>query len=708
MTRYAVGIDVGGTFTDCVLLDDEGAITTGKASSTPPDFWTGVLDSIADAAGALGLTRPGVLGQTRLVVHGTTIAENALVTGTGARAGLLTTRGFEDTLLIMRAKGRWVGLTETELTHIVRTDKPKPIIPRDMIEGVTERMDVDGEVVTPLDLASAEQAIRRLLDRGAQSLAISLLWAFVNPAHEQALADLAAKLAPGLFITTGSELAPYTGEYERTATTAINAYLGDIAGRYIAGLADRLAAEGLAAPLLITQAYGGALRAEVAARNAVGLIESGPASGMIASRFVAETLGYQNVIATDMGGTTFKVGLIADGMLEQAQEPNFGKYNVLVPKIDVRSIGAGGGSIAALDAESGALRVGPQSAGADPGPVCYRRGGTRPTVTDAAVILGYLNPAFFLGGKMPLDREGAERAIEEQIARPLGLSPVEAAAGIYKIACSQSADLIRRVSIERGHDPRDFVIFAFGGAGPVHAATYAYHLGASRIVVPFTASVHCAMGAVCADVVREYGLGDPMRFPPDPDRINANYARLEARARDDLRADGFDDAAIELQRSLDFKFRRQVHVVRMPVSGGALTRGDLERLHDDFENAYERRYGKGSAFRAAGTEVVTFRVEGIGRVPKPQLRQQAPTADLPAAAHAGARCAYFVDPDDPAAPPVPCAETPVYRLPGLVAGNRVTGPAIIETPVTTIVLPPRQTATVDAYLNVAIELEASA
>src|SRR5687767_2636060 len=235
-TGFAVGIDVGGTFTDCVLLDDAGAITAGKALSTPPDFWNGVLDSIADAAGALGLTRPAVLGRTRLLVHGTTIAENALVTGTGARAGLITTRGFEDTILIMRAKGRWVGLSETELTHIVRTDKPPPIIPRHLIEGITERIDADGEVVTPLDLASAEGAIGRLLGRGAESLAISLLWSFVNPAHEQAVAELAERLAPGLFITTGSELAPYTGEYERTATVAINAYLGDIAGRYIAGL----------------------------------------------------------------------------------------------------------------------------------------------------------------------------------------------------------------------------------------------------------------------------------------------------------------------------------------------------------------------------------------------------------------------------------------------------------------------------------------
>jgi N-methylhydantoinase A len=409
-----------------------------------------------------------------------------------------------------------------------------------------------------------------------------------------------------------------------------------------------------------------------------------------------------------MGGTTFKVGLIADGALEQAQEPNFGKYNVLVPKIDVRSIGAGGGSIASIEAESGAIKVGPQSAGADPGPVCYGHGGTRPTVTDAAVVLGYLNPDFFLGGKMPLDSRGAARAIEGQIAQPLGLSTVEAAAGIYKIACSHSADLIRRVSIERGHDPRDFVIFAYGGAGPVHAATYAHHLGASRIVVPFTASVHCAMGAVCADVVREYGLGDPMRFPPDPDRINANYERLEARAREDLRADGFDDAGIDLERSLDFKFRRQVHVVRMPVPGGRLTAEALERLHDEFESTYERRFGRGSAFRAAGTEVVTFRIEGIGCVAKPQLKQQAAQAAIPAEARGGARLAYFADPEAPAAPPVAWEQTPVYRLPGLVAGNRVAGPAIVETPVTTIVLPPRHAATVDAYLNVAIELEASA
>jgi N-methylhydantoinase A len=328
-------------------------------------------------------------------------------------------------------------------------------------------------------------------------------------------------------------------------------------------------------------------------------------------------------------------------------------------------------------------------------------------VTDADVILGYVNPEFFLGGKMALDRAGAERAIDEQIARPLGLSVVEAAAGIYKIACSHSADLIRKVSIERGHDPRDFILFAYGGAGPVHAGMYAQHLGSAQILVPFTASVHCAMGAVCSDVVREYGLSDPMRFPPDPERVNANFARLEQRARDDLRADGFGDDAITLRRYLDLKFRRQVHVVRMPLQDGTLSAEDLERLNDEFEETYERRYGKGSAFRAAGTELTTFSVEGTGRVAKPELRKQEPSAQIPADARAGTRTAYFVDAEDPSAPPR-AMETPLFRLPGLVAGNELTGPAIIETPVTTIVVQPGQRASVDAYLNVLIAVNGTA
>jgi N-methylhydantoinase A len=327
-------------------------------------------------------------------------------------------------------------------------------------------------------------------------------------------------------------------------------------------------------------------------------------------------------------------------------------------------------------------------------------------VTDADIVLGYLNPDFFLGGKMALDRAGAERAIDEQIARPLGLSVVEAAAGIYKIACSHSADLIRKVSIERGHDPRDFIIFAYGGAGPVHAGLYAQHLGSAQVLVPFTASVHCAMGAVCADVVREYGLSDPMRFPPDAARVNANFARLEQKAREELRADGFEDENIKLRRFLDLKFRRQVHVVRMPLKDGTLTAEDLERLNDEFEETYERRYGKGSAFRAAGTEITTFSVQGTGEVAKPELRKQSRTTQVPADARAGTRTAYFVDAEDPAAPPQ-AAETPLYRLPGLVAGNEITGPAIIETPVTTIVVQPGQRASVDEYLNVLIAVGAT-
>src|SRR5581483_11399994 len=327
----------------------------------------------------------------------------------GTRAGLITTRGFEDTLLIARARARWLGLSETEIKRIVKTEKPPPLIPRVLTEGIVERIDADGRVVTPLDLGSAERAIRRLLAAGVRSLAISLLWSFVNPAHEQAVAALAAKLAPELFVTTGAELAPYEGEYERTNTVAMNACLGEIAGRYLATLRRLLEEEGLRAPLLVTQGYGGALRAEVAARNAVGLIESGPASGMVASRYVGAALGCRNIIATDMGGTTFKVGLIADGLLEQGTNPTLARYSVLVPKIHVESIGAGGGSIAWLAEGTGTLQVGPRSAGALPGPACYGRGGSEPTVTDADLVLGYLNPAFFLGGQMRLERAAAER-----------------------------------------------------------------------------------------------------------------------------------------------------------------------------------------------------------------------------------------------------------------------------------------------------------
>ncbi|HZS02503.1 MAG TPA: hydantoinase/oxoprolinase family protein [Chloroflexota bacterium] len=702
-TSYAIGIDVGGTFTDCVVLDDAGALTTGKAPSTPPDFWHGVLDAIGDAAGALGLARADLLRRARLIVHGTTIAENALVTGTGARTGLITTRGFEDTLLIMRAKGRLIGLSEREMTHVVRHEKPMPIVPRALIAGVVERVDAEGEVVTPLDPASAERAIRHLVEQGAEALGVSLLWSFLNPAHEQAIAALAAELAPGLFVTISSELAPYTGEYERTATVAINAYVGTVAERYLRTLTDTLAAEGATAPLLITQAYGGALSAAAAARNGVGLIESGPASGMVASRFVGRLGHYPNIIATDMGGTTFKAGLIADGAMDLAAEPQFGKYAMMAPKIDVRSVGQGGGSIAYVDEESGGLRVGPQSAGSVPGPVCYGRGGTRPTLADADLVLGYLNPAFFLGGRMPLDRAAAERAIEEQIARPLGLSTVEAAAGIYTIACAESADLIRRISIERGHDPREFVVFAYGGAGPMHAAAYAHHLESPRIVVPFTAPVHCAMGAVCADVVRETGLSDPMRFPVDPARVNANFERLETRARADLCADGFAEESVVIRRYLELKFRRQVHVVRIPVADGSLGDEALEALQDDFERAYERRYGRGSGYRAAGVEIVSFVVEGTGRVPKPRLRTLRRTGRIAPAALVEDRLVHFVDLDNPGAPPRAEPRTPVYRLPGLRAGNELDGPAIVETPTTTILLPPGYKGAVDEYLNFVIE-----
>jgi N-methylhydantoinase A len=555
-----------------------------------------------------------------------------------------------------------------------------------------------------LDPASVEAAVLRLRDCGVQSLAISLLWSFVNPAHEKAVEEIARRLAPGLFITKGSDVAPFIGEYERTATAAMNAYLSDVARGYLARLMEKLEEEGFQAPLLVTQGHGGALQGEAAVRNVVGMMESGPASGMVASRFVGSTVKSPNIIATDMGGTTFKVGLITDGRFEHAIDPHYSRYNVQVPKIDIRSIGAGGGTIAYIDKESGALRIGPQSAGAVPGPSCYGFGGEDPTVTDADLVLGYLNPDFFLGGRMRLNRKAAEEAIGRKVARTLGLSVVQAAAGIYKIACSHSADLIRKISIERGYDPGDFVLFAYGGAGPVHAGMYAQQLGVPRILVPFTASVHCAMGAVCSDIVREYGQSDPMRLPADPDRINVNFEKLEARASDDFRSDRIEGDGVEIRRFIDLKFRRQVHVVRVTVPTGTLAEQDLSRLLDEFQSLYEKRYGRGSAYRGAGVEIVSFGVEAVRRLPKPNL-QAYPMADhIPGEALAGKRVAYFVDIENPAAPPSVEKATPVYRLPGLLPGNSIPGPAIIETPVTTIVLQPGQRAGVDAYLNVTIEV----
>lgn len=703
MTDLLIGIDTGGTFTDCVVIDGAGRITTAKAPSTPGDFSQGVLDSLELAAGRLGLSTGELLGRTARLALGTTVGTNALLQRRGARVGLITTRGHRDVIHIMRGARGVPGLDSALVLHFPESNKPDPpLVPKTLIAEVSERVDCKGQVVVELNEAEAEAAIRKLVARGVEAIAICFLWSFRYPEHERRVKSMAERIAPGLFVCCSADLVPRWGEYERTAATAINAYLGPVTGRYMDRVGNRVRAAGLATPVQVMQCGGGVVPSAQAAARAFLTLDSGPVAGVLASQFLGSVLGQKHVIATDMGGTSFDVGLVHDGVPVASYQSVVYQYEYFVPRIDIRSIGSGGGSIIWIEETSGSLRVGPVSAGAAPGPVCYGHGGTQPTVTDAALVLGYLDPDYFLGGRLRLDREAAARSLEPLAGR-LGMSVVEAASGAARVVEHQMADLIRKVTVQKGYDPRDFVVFAYGGAGPVHAGVYARELGAQGVVVPLggVCSLWSALGAASADLLHIHEAVDIQGSPFDPARVSAHFAALENQGIAQLREDEVDPGAARITRSADMRYRGQINEVEVPVPTGALDAPALEQVTADFHRRYETLYGAGAGFREARVEIVTYRVRTSAVSTRPALRpapERGPTP--PAAARAGTRPVYWSELGDLDA-------TPVYQGEQLLPGNLVPGPAIIQVPDTTIVVHPWQTARLDPYGNVLIELEAS-
>lgn len=697
--QYIVGVDIGGTFTDCVAMDELGSVTLGKALSTPEDFAIGALNAVRDAAANLGLpSETELLRATRLFFHACTIAENTLITRTGPKTGLLTTKGFGDTLLIMRGRTT-EGLTESEAFRAATQSKPDPIIPRWLIEEVGERIDYKGAALIDLEAGEIKRAVDTLLARGVESIAIALLWSLSNDAHEQALADFIRKHHPLIYLSLSSEVAPFLGEYERTATTAFNAYVGPKIAAYLKGFGAILQKSGLSREPLVMQAYGGVLGIDDTCKNAVGTIESGPAAGIVGSRFIGHQLGVSHVLATDMGGTTFKVGVIRNGTLEKDYKPIFMRYQLFITKIWVESIGAGGGSIVWIDPETGLLKVGPEGAGASPGPICYGLGGTEVTVSDADLILGYLNEECFLGGRIKLQKEAAREALKNKIAGPMGMTVSEAASGIYRITNSHMSDLIRRATVERGYDPREFTLFAFGGAAPVHAGRYAAELGIKEVIVPLTASVHGAVGLASSDVIYEYGRSDHLSIPVDIRRIRENFSGLVERAVESLRAAGFKDDEMKIIRSLDIRYRHQVHELNVPLKAGISepTEEEIEGAYGNFDELYEQTYGPGAGYREAGKEITAFRVLAIGEIRKPNLRKYPLREKRADAALKGERKVYFEEQGD-------FVPTRIYDYGRLPPGSELSGPAIIETPITTIVVNPKDRAAVDEFLNVRMYL----
>ena len=560
-SRYLCGIDIGGTFTDCAIVDDRGRITTAKVPSTPANPAEAFVAALASGADALGITLAELLGSAEQVMHGTTVATNIVVQRRGAKVGLLATVGHGEAILHMRGTGRTVGVTVDRMLDIPASNKPEPLVPRALIREVVERVDCDGDVVVQLDEASAERAIRELVDAGVEAIAICFLWSFTNPAHERRVKELVEQLAPGVYVTASSDVAPVWGEYERTVATVLNSYVGPATQTYLDDVTRRIREAGFDRDVMIVECTGGVVPAPLAGKEALFTLGSGPVAGIMGSAYLAAEIGIRDVIAVDMGGTSFDIGLVRDGRPVTTDISVVDQYQYFVPAVDVRSIGAGGGSIAGVDEVSGGLLVGPESAGAVPGPACYSRGGTRATVTDADLLLGYLDPEFFLGGRMTLDRELAEKAVAG-VAAAVGMSPVATAAGIVKVVEFAMADLIRKVTIERGFDPRDFALFIYGGAGAVHGVVLAQELGIKKVVVPMgtAAGVWSALGAASANVVHVYRVSNPQSAPFDVEQLNAVYGQLETQARAELLEQGFDASLVTVERHASLRHHYQIHV----------------------------------------------------------------------------------------------------------------------------------------------------
>jgi N-methylhydantoinase A len=685
---YVIGVDTGGTFTDVVALDGDGGITSAKASTTPQDLSQGLLNGVSAVAAQLDLSLSELLGQTRMFRFSGTTATNALLVRGGEPTGMITTAGFEDTLQIGRAVSAWAGLNEQEIRRVYRQRKPEPLVPRSLVRGVSERMEFSGEVVLDLDRNGARRAAEELISAGVKSIAVCLLWSIRNPEHELEVGRIIGEVAPDLPVHLSHEIAASVGEYERFVTTTVDAYVSPILKRFLGRLSRQLDENGFQGQLLIAQADGGCLYPEDA--KPVSTLHSGPAAGVIASAFEGAEMGLANIVTTDVGGTSFDVGLVADGDWAYAREPELGRFHLSVPMIEVASVGTGGGSIAWVD-EVGILHVGPQSAGASPGPACYGRGGTRPTVTDANLLLGYLDPQTLLGDGVTLSVKAAEAAMES-IAGEVGLGTIETSASVFAISNSRMGDLLARQIVARGHDPRDFAIFAYGGAGPMHCAFYGAECGAREVIVPMRAGTYSALGVAIAPLLHSARAATFNPMPLDPDEFNGNLAKLDEAIVAALDRDGVDDSRRRITYKLEMRYGAQIHTVTIVIPRRTdFDAAGVEEISRQFDAAYDELYGKGSGYPAAGRFLTTYIVEGRGDLAVPTkslhgLEEGAVGEPEPART----RAAYFEG---------GFRDTDVFRYETLRPGHRITGPAIVEATETTALIPPGSTGTIDEFGN---------
>jgi N-methylhydantoinase A len=670
--RLLVGIDVGGTFTDAVAFDrDSGRLWTAKARSTPSDQSDGFAEALAEVLGASG----GRPEQVERIIHGTTVGTNAILERSGARIGVLTTAGFEDTLYIGRQK-------RSEMYDLfIGPETPGFLAPRRCVVGIDERVAPDGAVLRRLDDDEVAAAVERLIAEGVEALAVSYLFSYANPAHELRTLEIARGRCPGLPVSLSHRVDPRFREYERLCVTAFDAYVRPVMERYIGRLGARLAGMGVRPGLQVIHSRGGVTSAAVMLERTVGTVLSGLAAGVLGGRFAALRAGERDGITIDIGGTSADVALFEEGRPLVASEGRVGRYPLRLPMIDVETVGAGGGSIALVDA--GGLRVGPGSAGAEPGPACYGRGGVEPTVTDASLVLGYLGSGGLAGGRLRLRPDLAERAIGERVAGPLGLSLEAAAAGVHRVINGVMADALRLVSIRRGHDPRRFALVALGGAGPVHAGRLAAELGTPRVVVPAAPGVLSALGLLVAEVDhQEWGTLKARLDALPPERLAALLGRLSAACAAGMARDGVAPEFVRVSRVAELRYVGQSYELSVPVPEGPITRSTVEECSRRFHEAHRRIYGQSDPDGAV--EMISLRVQHSAAMPGPEGMRAATGDGTPPTE----RPVYFEE----LGGRVP---TPVWSRAALQPGQRLRGPAIVEQPDTTTVVYPGQAAQVD-------------
>jgi N-methylhydantoinase A len=691
-TTFRVGVDIGGTFTDIVLVGSDGTIHTKKVSSSVENYAAAIVDGLAELFSETGLTGAAI----EEVRHGTTVASNAILERKGALVGLITTQGFRDVLEIRTLR--------MPRLYDVGWTKPEPLVERYLRQVVDERVDHRGTIERPLDPADAERAVDALLTEEVEAVAVCLINSFANPAHELMIKNIVARKAPGLTLSISCEVLPEIKEYERTSTTVINAYVMPVVADYLRAMRGNLDAAGISAPLLLMQSNGGLTTAAAAMARPIHIIESGPAAGVVGAQALARAKQLKNIITFDMGGTTAKAAIVEQGELTRAHEYAVGAgivigsrlltgagYTLKVPAIDLAEVGAGGGSHIWIDA-GGALQVGPQSAGAEPGPVCYDKGGDVPTLTDANVLLGFINPTALVGGALKLNAEKAQLLFAEKVAKPLGMTIERAAYGAFEIATSNMIRAIKAVSTERGRDPRDFALFAFGGNGPLFAAAMASALGIGRVVVPPSAGLFSSFGLLYADLEHHYSrtLRRLLRGA-NLAEIGAAWDTLAREAQAELAAEGFIGPRARVKRSAALHYKGQTYELVVPVPDGPIDDGTVAALETAFGEEHERTYGH-RAGPDEPVELISIQVVGLGlrdRGMPERIRSDRaePPPPPPRPAWLGAAYGWV--------------KTPVLRRSDLGSGR--TGPLIVEEYDATCLVPPSARAGLDEAGNIVIE-----